>query len=76
MAEKKLSFEKSMERLEQIVRKMEQGDASLDESLSLFEEGAGLIASCGKMLDGAEQKVMKLKKGENGDPEELPFDLQ
>lgn len=74
MAEKKLSFEKSLARLEEIVKSLEKGDAALDESLKLFEEGTGLIASCEKMLCEAEQKVVKLKKGADGEPEELPFD--
>ena len=71
MAEK--SFEQSLARLEEIVRLLEKGDAPLAESLGLFEEGAGLIRSCGKLLDEAEQKVVQLRKSEDGSPEELPF---
>jgi exodeoxyribonuclease VII small subunit len=74
MATKKLSFEQSMERLEAIVRQLEKGEAQLSESLALFEEGTALISVCGKMLDEAEQKVVMLKKGENGEPVELPFE--
>ncbi len=74
MAGKKLSFEQSLGRLEEIVRHLEKGDLPLDESLALFEEGTGLIASCGKMLDQAEQKVVKLKKGPDREPVELPFE--
>lgn len=74
MAEKKKSFEQSMARLEEIVLSLEKGDAPLDASLKLFEEGTGLIADCGKMLDTAEQKVVKLKKGADGEPVELPFE--
>lgn len=73
MAEKKLSFEQSMERLDFIVKQLEKGEAPLSESLKLFEEGTALIAACTKMLDEAEQKVVKLRKGENGMPEELAF---
>ena len=73
MAEKKMTFEESMARLEEIVKLLERGDAPLEKSLELFEEGTGLIRSCGKLLDTAEQKVVKLRKGENGMPEELPF---
>ena len=72
--DKKLTYEQSISRLEEIVRSMERGDAPLAEALKLFEEGAGLIASCGKMLDEAEQKVVKLKKGADGLPIELPFE--
>ena len=54
MAGKKLTFEQSMSRLEEIVGKLEQGECGLDESLKLFEEGAKLAASCNQMLDQAE----------------------
>ncbi len=73
MAEKKLNFEQSIEKLEIIVKQLEKGDAPLSESLKLFEEGTALLSSCTKLLDQAEQKVVKLKKGENSEPEELPF---
>ena len=63
-----------MQRLDEIVRSMEKGDAPLEEALKLFEEGSALIAACGKMLDEAEQKVVKLKKGPDGEPIELPFE--
>ncbi len=76
MAKKTLSFEESMQRLEEIVRLLERGDVPLEESLALFEEGSGLIARCSKLLDNAEQKVIKLKKGSDGTPVELPFDTE
>lgn len=74
MATKKLTFEQSLERLDEIVSALERGDATLDESLSLFEEGTSLIKKCGEMLDKAEQKVVMLKKGSDGEPIELPFE--
>lgn len=74
MATKKLSFEQSIGRLDEIVRHLESGDMPLSESLSLFEEGTKLIAECTKMLDEAEQKVVKLKKGADRAPIELPFE--
>ena len=74
MAAKKLSFEQSLARLDEIVRHLEKGDLPLKESLTLFEEGTGLIKNCGTMLDEAEQQVVKLKKGENREPVELPFE--
>ena len=73
MAESK-SFEQSLARLDEIVRHLEKGDLPLSESLALFEEGTGLLTSCSKMLDEAEQKVVKLRKGADRQPEELPFD--
>ncbi len=74
MAKKQLTYEQCVARLDEIVQSMEKGDAPLEESLKLFEEGASLIAACTKMLDEAEQKVVKLKKGPDGEPIELPFE--
>ena len=58
-----ITFEQAAERIDEIVRLLEKGDAPLDKSLALFEEGAGLIRICGKMLDEAEQTVVSLQKG-------------
>ena len=74
MASKKMSFEESLGRLDEIVRHLEKGDLPLSESLALFEEGTGLMSACSKMLDEAEQKVMKLRKGADRSPEEFPFE--
>ena len=74
MAGKKLSFEQSMARLDEIVHHLEKGDMPLNDSLALFEEGTALIRSCEKQLDEAEQKVVKLRKGPDREPEELPFE--
>lgn len=74
MAYKELSFEQSLSRLDEIVRHLEKGDMPLSESLALYEEGTGLIKQCSKMLDDAEQKVAKLKKGPDREPIELPFE--
>lgn len=71
-----MTFEKSMARLEGIVKLLERGDAPLDTSLKLFEEGTMLIRCCGEYLDRAEQKVVKLMKSESGEPIELPFESE
>ena len=76
MATKKPSFEQSLERLDEIVRHLEKGDMPLSDSLSFFEEGTALITSCSKMLDDAEQKVVKLQKGPDRAPIELPFESE
>jgi len=63
MAEKK--FEKALEKLETIVKGMEEGDMTLDESLKSFEEGIELSRFCMKKLDEAERKVeMLLRDGD------------
>lgn len=74
MAEKKVSFEASMTRLDEIVRLLEKGDAPLENALELFEEGTALVGKCGKLLDTAEAKIVKLMKGQDGKPVELRFD--
>ena len=70
MAVKKQSFEDSMARLEAIVAQLEKGECGLDESLKLFEEGAGLAGRCEELLDKAEQKVNLLL----ADDQEVPFE--
>ena len=67
------SFEENMLRLEQIVRTLERGDAPLEESLKLFQEGTELVASCGKLLDEAELTVKKIVPGPDGAPTEEAF---
>lgn len=74
MAEKKLSFEQSLARLDEIVHHLEKGDLPLSESLTLFEEGTQLLSAASRMLDEAEQKVVKLRKGADRQPEELAFE--
>ena len=72
----KIPFEKQMERLENIVRTLERGDAPLEASLVLFEEGAKLVKDCNKILDNAEKKVMMLSLNKDNQPDEIPFDRE
>ncbi|MGI6013397.1 MAG: exodeoxyribonuclease VII small subunit [Oscillospiraceae bacterium] len=74
MEEKQKSFEASIQRLNEIVTLLEKGDAPLEQALTLFEEGTALVKQCSGMLDQAEQTVVRLKKGADGMPEELPFE--
>ena len=68
MNEKNLTFEQSMQRLEQIVRAMERGDVALDESLKLFQEGTELVRNCGKLLDEAQLQIQKVMTAADGSP--------
>ena len=68
-----MNFEQSLKRLEEIVRQMEQGNVPLEESLKLFEEGTALAAGCSAKLDEAELKVVRLMKGQDGEPVEMEF---
>ncbi len=68
MADKKLTFEASLKELEKIVRRLEDGDASLEDSLKLFEDGVRLSRECQERLNQAERRIEILLKDENGNP--------
>ena len=61
---KEPSFEEALSRLEEIVRELEDGDAELDRTLALFEEGVKLSKLCHKRLESAEKKIEILVKKE------------
>ena len=68
------TFEQNMERLGEIVRKLEDGGLPLDQGMKLFEEGAKLTIQLNKQLDAAEQKVRLMIEKTDGSSEELPFE--
>lgn len=57
-----LTYEQAIKRLDEIVSILESNEASLDESLKLFEEGTKLTAYCSKMLNDARQKIIEIEK--------------
>ena len=61
------SFEKSLEKLEDIVSKMEGGELSLDDAMKNYEEGIKLSRFCYKKLGEAEKKIEKLVKKHGAD---------
>ncbi|MDP1669173.1 exodeoxyribonuclease VII small subunit [Phaeovulum sp.] len=63
-----MSFEDAMAALEKVVRDLEQGNVSLDQSISLYERGAALKAHCEALLKAAEERVEKITLGEGGVP--------
>ncbi len=68
------SFEKNLEQLEKIVQTLEEGTATLDQSLKAFEKGINLSRTCQAELDKAEKKIEILLK-ENGEIKgQEPFD--
>ena len=70
---KPVNFEKALKRLEEIVNSMESGDAELEKSLELFEEGIKLVRFCSSKLEEAKKKISVLvKKG--GKMSEEPFE--
>ena len=64
--EKEIVFEDALARLEEIVKALESGNAPLDSSLALFEEGVGLVRLCSSKLDKAESRIKILVSGESG----------
>jgi exodeoxyribonuclease VII small subunit len=55
-----MSFEEAFAELEATVSRLERGDLSLEESITLFERGQALATHCGQRLDAAELKVRQL----------------
>jgi exodeoxyribonuclease VII small subunit len=73
-AGKKPDFERSLARLEEVVRKLESPQLSLDEAMKLFEEGVELSRECQKQLEEAEGRVEILLKKADGKLAAGPFE--
>ncbi|PYV90450.1 MAG: exodeoxyribonuclease VII small subunit [Acidobacteria bacterium] len=69
-------FETALQRLEEIVKKLETGDLPLASALELFEEGVTLSRFCHTKLDEAERKVEILVKKDDGCVERAPFEVE
>jgi exodeoxyribonuclease VII small subunit len=67
MSDEHFNFERSFARLEEILDRMNGGNVSLDESLSLYEEADRLLVSCGKKLKTAETRIEMLIKKRDGE---------
>ena len=63
-----LSFEAALKRLEEIVRKLESGEASLDEAIALYGEGDRLKQQCEARLQAAQAKIEQIQFGRDGQP--------
>jgi exodeoxyribonuclease VII small subunit len=66
-------FETSLKKLEEVVRKLEGGSLTLDDSIKAFEEGVKYAGFCAKKLDEAERKVEILIKQRDGSFRKEPF---
>ena len=63
-----LSFEAALKRLEEIVRKLESGEAALDEAIALYSEGDRLKQQCEARLQAAQAKIEQIQFGRDGAP--------
>ncbi len=61
MTKKEITFEEAMERMEEILRTLESGSETLDETLALYEEGVHLVRTCSRLLENATQRVQMLR---------------
>lgn len=70
-----LSFEDALKRLEQVVRELESGEATLDRAIALYEEGERLKQQCETRLKDAQARIEKITLGSDGRPTgTVPFD--
>ena len=69
-----MKFEEAMKELEETVKKLENGETTLDEAMELFEKGVSLTRTCQKLLGDAQLKVTQLVG--NAEKEEVPFDTE
>ena len=72
---KDINFEDAMTQLEAAVKKLESGNITLDEAISVYEEAIKLVKVCHTKLENAEQKLKILVEGEDGSITDLPFNV-
>lgn len=72
--ESRKDFEGNITRLKEVVKQLEEGDLSLEESLEFFEEGIKLYRLCNEVLNNAEQRISLLIEEDNSIIEK-PFDV-
>lgn len=73
---KEQTYEESIKELEQLVKDLESGDLSLDESIKKFEKGMKLSKHCSSLLEDAEKKISVLIEKENGEFTEESFEIE
>jgi exodeoxyribonuclease VII small subunit len=71
----KITFEKAMEQLEQIVHYLESGELALEEALKKFEDGMKLSRICSDRLEESEKRISILMEKGEGSLEPRPYDV-
>jgi len=74
-ASENVTFEQAMERLGEIVRRLEEGDLALEDAMKLFEEGVKLAADCAKKLNEAQGRLEALAAKQDGSLERESLEL-
>jgi len=64
-----LPFEKALEELEQIVKRLERGEVPLEESITIYERGEALKKHCEALLNAAENRIEKIRLDRAGKPQ-------
>lgn len=72
---KKLTFEQQLEAVEALISGMESGSMPLEESMRRYEEGMAMIASMEKELLSAQQRLTVIRRGAEGESEEVPMEV-
>ena len=71
--EKNANFEDSMKRLEKITEELSKDGVKIEDALSLYEEGVGLVRECNNILETTERKIKMLQVSANGEITEIDF---
>ena len=68
-----MTYEQQLQQLETLIKQLENGDLSLDQTLAAYEQGVALIRACQQQLEQAEQRTQLLAHDANGEETLVPF---
>ena len=68
-----MTYEQQLQQLETLIKQLENGDLSLDQTLAAHEQGVALIRACQQQLEQAEQRIQLLAQDDNGEETLIPF---
>ena len=68
-----MTYEQQLQQLETLIKQLENGDLSLDQTLAAYEQGVALIRACQQQLEQAEQRIQLLAHDANREETLVPF---
>ena len=71
-----MTYEQQLQQLETLIKQLENGDLSLDQTLAAYEQGVALIRACQQQLEQAEQRIQLLAHDANGEETLVPLPTQ